>query len=120
LLEQGKPAEAEKEIRAAETAVATAEGRLMALDVAITAGRIHAANGKAGEASRSLQGALAEAARLDCGRCLLEARLALGEAEMKQGKKSAAQEHLLTLQKDAKAKGFVLIARKANAAAAAK
>jgi TolB-like protein/Tfp pilus assembly protein PilF len=120
LLEQGKPAEAEKEIRAAETAVATAEGRLMALDVAITAGRIHAANGKAGEASRSLQGALAEAARLDCGRCLLEARLALGETEMKQGKKSAAQEHLATLQKDAKAKGFVLIARKANAAAAAK
>jgi TolB-like protein/Tfp pilus assembly protein PilF len=120
LLEQGKPAEAEKEIRAAETAVATAEGRLMALDVAITAGRIHAANGKAGEASRSLQGALAEAARLDCGRCLLEARLALGETEMKQGKKSAAQEHLATLEKDAKAKGFVLIARKANAAAAAK
>jgi hypothetical protein len=39
---------------------------------------------------------------------------------MKQGKKSAAQEHLATLEKDAKAKGFVLIARKANAAAAAK
>ncbi|HXC87877.1 MAG TPA: tetratricopeptide repeat protein [Candidatus Cybelea sp.] len=120
LLEQGKPAEAEKEIRAAENAVATAEGRLLAVGVAITAGRIHAANGKAGEASRSLQGALAEAARLDCGRCLLEARLALGETEMKQGKKAAAQEHLATLEKDAKAKGFELIARKADAAAAGK
>jgi TolB-like protein/Tfp pilus assembly protein PilF len=120
LLEQGKPAEAEKEIRAAENAVATAEGRLLAVGVAITAGRIHAANGKAGEASRSLQGALAEAARLDCGRCLLDARLALGETEMKQGKKAAAQEHLATLEKDAKAKGFQLIARKADAAAAGK
>jgi TolB-like protein/Tfp pilus assembly protein PilF len=120
LLEQGKPAEAEKEIRAAEIAVATAEGRLLAVGVAITAGRIHAANGKAGEASRGLQGALAEAARLDCGRCLLEARLALGETEMKQGKKAAAREYLATLEKDAKAKGFVLIARKANAAAAGK
>jgi len=120
LLEQGKPAEAEKEIRVAENAVATAEGRLLVVGVAITAGRIHAANGKAGEASRSLQGALAEAARLDCGRCLLEARLALGETEMKQGKKAAAQEHLATLEKDAKAKGFELIARKADAAAAGK
>ena len=120
LLEQGKLAEAEKEIHAAEIAVATAEGRLLAVAVAITAGRVHAANGKAGEASRSLQGALAEAARLDCGRCLLEARLAVGEMEMKQGKKAAAQEHLATLEKDAKAKGFVLIARKADAAVSGK
>jgi TolB-like protein/Tfp pilus assembly protein PilF len=120
LLEQGKPAEAEKEIRAAETAAATAEGRLMALDVAITAGRIHAANGKGDEASRSLAGALAEASKLDCGRCLLEARLALGEMEMKQGKKAAARERLGALEKDAQAKGFLLIARKANAAAASK
>jgi tetratricopeptide (TPR) repeat protein/TolB-like protein len=120
LLEQGKLAEAEKEIHAAEIAVATAEGRLLAVGVAITAGRVHAANGKAGEASRSLQGALAEAARLDCGRCLLEAQLAVGEMEMKQGKKAAAQEHLATLEKDAKAKGFVLIARKADAAVSGK
>lgn len=119
LLEQGKAAEAEKEIRAAETAVATSEARLLANGVAITAGRVHAANGKAGEASRSLEGALAEAARLACGRCLLEARLALGEVEMKQGKKTA-REHLATLEKDATAKGFLLIARKARTAGAGK
>jgi hypothetical protein len=120
LLEQGKLAEAEKEIRGAEIAVARAEGRLLAINVATTAGRIHAANGKAEEASRSLASALAESARLDCGRCLLEARLALGEMEMKQGKKAAAREHLATLEKDATAKGFLLIARKASAAAAGK
>jgi tetratricopeptide (TPR) repeat protein/TolB-like protein len=120
LLDQGKPAEAEKEIRAAELAVATAEARLLVIDVAITAGRIHAANGKAGEAFKSLEGAHTEAARLDCGRCLLEARLALGEVEMKQGKNVAAREHLATLEKDATAKGFLLISSKAKVAAAGK
>jgi TolB-like protein/Tfp pilus assembly protein PilF len=118
LLEQGKPAAAEKEIHAAEIAVATAEGRLLAIGVATTAGRIHAANGRAEEASRSLASALAEAARLACGRCLLEARLAVGEMEMKQGKKAAARERLANLEKDAAAKGFLLVARKARAAAA--
>jgi tetratricopeptide (TPR) repeat protein len=120
LLDQGKPAEAEKEIRSAELSVATAEARLLVMDVAISAGRIHAANGKAGEAFRTLEGARMEAARLDCGRCLLEARLALGETEMKEGKKAAAREHLATLERDAKAKSFLLIARKAHAAGAGK
>jgi tetratricopeptide (TPR) repeat protein len=120
LLDQGKPAEAEKEIRAAELAVASAEARLLVMEVAVTAGRIHAANGKPAEASRSLTGALAEATRLDCGRCQLEARLAIGEMEMKQGKKAAAREHLATLEKDATAKGFLLIASKAKVAAAGK
>jgi serine/threonine protein kinase/tetratricopeptide (TPR) repeat protein len=119
LLEQGKPAEAEKEIRIAETAVTKSEARLLAIGVAITAGRIHAANGRAADASKSLSGALTEATRLDCGRCVLEARLALGEVEMKQGKKAAAREHLVALEKDATAKNFLLIARKAKAAAAA-
>jgi TolB-like protein/Tfp pilus assembly protein PilF len=117
LLGQGKPAEAEKEIRAAETAVATAEARLLAIGVATAAGRIHAANGKSGEASRSLASALAEASKLDCGRCLLEARLALGETEMNQGKKAAGRLHLAALEKDATAKVFLLIAREAKAAA---
>jgi hypothetical protein len=40
--------------------------------------------------------------------------------EMKQGKKAAAREHLATLEKDAAAKGFLLIARKAHAAAGGK
>jgi hypothetical protein len=120
LLDQGKPAEAEKEIRAAELAVASAEARLLVMEVAVTAGRIHAANGKPAEASRSLTGALAEATRLDCGRCQLEARLAIGEMEMKPGKKAAAREHLATLEKDATAKGFLLIASKAKVAAAGK
>lgn len=92
---------------------------MLVIGVAITAGLIHAANGKTAEATKSLDAALAEARKLECGRLSLEARLALGELEMKQGKKAAAGEHLAALEKDAKAKGFLLIARKANAAAGA-
>jgi len=119
LLAQNKAKEAEREIAPAEAATANGEARVLAIDVAVTAARIHAANGKAGEASQSLARALAEAKKLDCGRCQLEARLALGEIEMAQAK-SAGREHLAALEKDATAKGFLLIARKAHAAAGGK
>ncbi len=117
LLAQGKLVEAEKEIHTAEVAAATTEGRLLGIDTLITAARVHAANGQAAEASRSLMNVLAEATRLSCGRCQFDARLALAEIEMKQGKKAAAHEHFATLEKDASAKGFLLIAHEARVAA---
>jgi hypothetical protein len=43
----------------------------------------------------------------------LEARLALGEIETGAGKIAAGRARLTALQKDAAAKGFLLIARKA-------
>jgi len=46
-----------------------------------------------------------------------EARLALGQIEMQSGKSSAGRPHLETLEKDARAKAYFLIARKAAAAA---
>jgi len=46
-----------------------------------------------------------------------EIRLALGEIEMKSGKTSAGVACLKSLERDASAKGFPLIARKAKAAA---
>lgn len=115
LLEQGKVTQAEKEIRMAEAGVATMEGRLLAMGIATTAARIHAANGKSAQAFKSLANTLAEAARLGCGRCEFKARLANGQIEMTQGKKGAAERHLAALEKDAQAKGFLLIARQANA-----
>jgi serine/threonine protein kinase/tetratricopeptide (TPR) repeat protein len=118
LLDQGKPKEAENEIRAPEAATATGEARLLAMDVAIAAARIHAANGKSAAASQSLARVLAEAKKLDCGRCQFETRLALGELELRQSK-ATGKEHLAALEKDATAKGFLLIARQAHAAQAA-
>jgi len=117
LVAQGKLVEAEKEIRTAELAASATESRLLAIDTLITAARVHAANGQVAEASRSLANVLAEATRLSCGRCEFDARLALAEIEMKQGKKAAAHEHLASLEKDASAKGFLLVAHEAHAAA---
>ncbi len=117
LLAQGKAAEAETEIHTAETAAASAEGRLLAMQVTTSAALIHAANGKAAEAARTLASVLAEAARLHCGKCELDAQLALGQVELKQGKKAAARERLSHLENDAAAKGFLLIAREAHEAA---
>jgi eukaryotic-like serine/threonine-protein kinase len=117
LLAQGKPVEAEKEIHIAELAATTTENRLLAIDTLITAARVHAANGQVAEASRSLANVLAEATRLSCGRCQFDARLALAEIEMKQGKKAAAREHFASLEKDASAKGFLRVAHEAQAAA---
>jgi len=70
-----------------------------------------------GEASNSLAKALAEATKLGCGRCQLEARLVLGHIEMKEGKNATARERLAALEKDATSKGFLLIAREAKEAA---
>jgi eukaryotic-like serine/threonine-protein kinase len=117
LLAQGKLVEAEKEIRTAELAASATESRLLAIDTLITAARVHAANGQVAEASRSLANVLAEATRLSCGRCQFDARLALAEIEMKEGKKAVAHEHLASLEKDASAKGFLLVAHEAHVAA---
>ena len=46
----------------------------------------------------------------------LEARLALAEIEMKTGQTTAGHAHLTTIEADAKAKGYNLIARKAATA----
>jgi hypothetical protein len=45
-----------------------------------------------------------------------ESRLNLGELELRSGKANAGRARLQQLQTDARNKGFLLIARKANAA----
>ena len=46
-----------------------------------------------------------------------EARLRLGEAELRAGDRKAGQDHLSSVKRDATRLGFALIARKAHAAA---
>jgi hypothetical protein len=78
---------------------------------------LHAANGKGVEASKGLASVLAKATRLGCGRCRFEARLALAEVEMRQGKRLAARERFAALEKDAASKGFLLVAHQTHAGA---
>lgn len=84
--------------------------------MAITAARVRAALGKPAEATKSLDATLAEAAKFGFVKYQYEARLARGEIEMQSGEAAAGRAQLARLQHEAKAKGFLLIARKAAAA----
>jgi len=59
---------------------------------------------------------IAEAMKSGFADYQLEARLALGEIEMQSGNPSAGRSRLDALEKDARVRGFLLIARKAAAA----
>lgn len=68
---------------------------------------------------KSLQDAIEQAAKSGFLSLQLEARRALGETEAKAGNSAAAQAQFLSLEGDAKARGFLLIAHKARTAARA-
>jgi ATP/maltotriose-dependent transcriptional regulator MalT len=117
LLAQGRIAEAGKEISSAEALASAAENPRLRFEIGITAARILAAQGNR-EAAEKLQPVAAESAKLGFVGYQLEARLALGEMEMKFGPSTLGPADLATLEKHAAAKGFLLIARKAHAARA--
>jgi len=65
-------------------------------------------------AARSLKASLDEAVSKGLFGLQLEARLALGEVEMSGTNPAAGRSRLVALEKDADAKGFALLARKAR------
>jgi tetratricopeptide (TPR) repeat protein len=115
LLAQGRIAEAGKEIGTAESLSSTAENSRMRFDAGIAAARIHVAQGNR-KAAGELQSLATESAKRGFVGYQLEAQLALGEAEMKFGPAESGLADLTSVEKDAAAKGYVLIARKAHAA----
>ncbi len=116
LLAQGRLAEAKKTISRATTLPKNGQNLALRLSVAITAARVRAATGKSAEPRKSLESTLAEAKKYGYLGYQLEARLALGEIEMKSGNAAAGRTRLAALEKEATAKGFGLIARKAAVA----
>jgi serine/threonine protein kinase/tetratricopeptide (TPR) repeat protein/TolB-like protein len=85
------------------------------LAVRITAARAHSERSPA-EAIKQLQSADDEATRSGYFRLAYDARLALGTIEIRAGQDRSGRARLENLKKEAAAKGFVLIARKAQAA----
>jgi hypothetical protein len=83
----------------------------LSFDVAMA--RVDAASQKTAAAKTILKEALARATKSGYVGCQLESRLALEEIELKSGKSGASHARLEQLQKEAKEKGFDLIARKA-------
>jgi tetratricopeptide (TPR) repeat protein len=119
LAAQGKTTDAHAAIDKASALTQKGGDTNIRLRVAVEAGIIGASSGSpadVSEAKKSIQSVLTDATKQNLTGIQLEARLGMGEVEMKSGDRSTGRAHLAALQKDATAKGFLLIAREAAAA----
>ena len=116
-LAQGKRREAQQSIDDATRLLGKSDdpdARFLQLRIAA---RGRAAAGETAEAIKSLEVVVAQLAKVHRISDQFEARLALGEIEMKSGKSASGRARLAALEKEATTKGFLLIARKAHVAA---
>jgi tetratricopeptide (TPR) repeat protein len=115
LLAGGKNDDAFQEVTKAAPMAAKSQNLSVQLSFAVARARSEAASGKIGPAKTTLKEALAKATKSAYVGDQLECRLALEEIELKSGKSPASRDRVAQLQKDAKEKGFDLIAHKAAA-----
>ena len=117
LLMEGKLKEATTEIDQAKALWEKSRDFNQHFDTGIVSARI-LQNHDPAEAEKQLNLLLDESTRDGLVGYQFEIHLALGEIEMKSGKTTSGMARLKSLEKDAAAKGFLLIAHKAKAAAA--
>ncbi|HJZ85218.1 MAG TPA: tetratricopeptide repeat protein [Polyangia bacterium] len=113
----GRHTEALEAIERAGALAKKSESRDVRFGVGIAAARVRARPGEVAAAQKQLESVLEEAGRLGFVAAQLEARLALGELQAKSGERAPARTRLLALEREARGRGFGLIARKAAAAA---
>jgi serine/threonine protein kinase/Tfp pilus assembly protein PilF len=116
LLGQGEVAKARS---AAEEAVALAGKSSLptvGFEVALADARVRAKSGDTSYARAELEPVIASAHKLGYRSYEYQARLALAEIDLRSGS-AAARIHLDALEKDARAKGFLLVANQAHALA---
>ena len=118
LLSSGKSTEASKAVAKGTPIVAQSRDRGVRIAFAIVNARVEAATGDAVKGVEGLKKTLAQAEKLGFAGYAFEARLALGEIEIKSGHADEGRRHLAELEKDAATAGFSLIARKAAAGGA--
>ena len=110
----GKSQGAWKEVEAAEAIAKKSQNFSTRLNLEITGGRVRTALRRSAQAKTALEAALAKAINAGYFGFQLHTRLALGEMEMHSGDSAAGRERLTALEKNATAKGFLLIARQAE------
>ncbi len=115
LLAGGRNDDALKEVGATAPLAARSQNLSVKLAFDLAMARVDAASQKTAAAKTILKEALVKATKSGYVGYQLESRLALEEIELKSGKSAASRTRLEQLQKDAKEKGFDLIARKAAA-----
>jgi eukaryotic-like serine/threonine-protein kinase len=119
LLAQGKAADAKDAMQHARSLAAKSQNPNTRWQTAITAagietpGKTLAHSAATDAASKELATIITKSRKLGYLGVELEARLALAEIEMKSGQTTAGGAHLATIEADAKAKGYNLVARKA-------
>jgi eukaryotic-like serine/threonine-protein kinase len=112
--------EAQKEIESTQAVAAKCQNLGLRLEFNVASARVKAASKKVDDragAARDLNSSLAEATRTGFLIIQLRARLALGELEVQSSDLQTGRARLAAVEKDAAAKGFLLIARKAKAMA---
>ena len=114
---QSKLAEAQSSIDAANRLVSKVPNVSRRLAIQLTQARVDAANGEVAEAKARLISTMTKAAaETSLTEIQFEARLSLGELELKEGQTAAGRARLSELEAAAKAKGMGLYVDKANAA----
>jgi DNA-binding winged helix-turn-helix (wHTH) protein/tetratricopeptide (TPR) repeat protein len=115
LLRQGHLDEARGAAARVRARVDKGEDRELRLQALPWTARADAAGGEVERATRDLRQALAQARDTGLVVAALELRLALGEVELRTGDAAQARTLLEEARRDAQARGFVLIARRAAA-----
>jgi len=115
LLAAAKISDAQKEIEDTRPLLDKSQNRSSRFQITIAAAETQTAAGNPAEAEIALTKILAQANLAGFVLYQFESRFALAEAEIKLGKLAAGHARLAALEKDARAKGFLLIARKAAA-----
>jgi eukaryotic-like serine/threonine-protein kinase len=118
LLAQGKQADAQKELESVQPTAAKSQNSLLRIQFALASARVAVASDHPAPSRQALERVIQEARGHGFLGLEFEAQLSLAELEKKTGRSAAAQEHLLSLEREAHAKGFGLIARKAVSARA--
>ncbi len=119
LFAEGKAAAATEAMQHARSLAAKSQNPEIRWRTAIAAARIetagkHGVHSAAGSATRKeLAAIIAKSRELGYQGIELDARLALAEIEIKAGQTTEGRAHLSAVEADAKAKGYILVARKA-------
>lgn len=114
LLGLGQTQDARVQIAQASQLVDQAHDRSLRLEIEITRAKLTAAEGHPSDAIQALVRTRAEAREDELAAIEFEARLALGEMQMKAGNAADAKATLHALARDAGAKGFAYIAETAT------
>lgn len=113
-LDRGDQGGARREIDSALALTSSSQNRRIRLGLAITAGRVAAAQGKISEARQQLTAARAEATTLGFRSPALDAAIALAEIELRRGDAEAGRAGLRAARQEATRQGFRLMAGQAE------